>query len=138
MSSRLFRPLEVGRLPLFVLGGGRGRLAGDRDAGLVLHLTVIVQRRGQGHLVDQGGDVLHLRQLARPAAAVAGDELVLTILPQTEHHRLLHAARLDAGDEAAVAFVRLSADRRTGQVMDFGQRDGSGLGGRDLAGFVCH
>ena len=138
MGSRLFRPLEVGRLPLFALTGGRDRLAGDRDAGLILHLTVIVQRGGQGHLVDQGGDVLHLRQLTRPAAAVAGDELVLAVLPQTEHHRLLHAARLDAGDEAAVALVRLSADRRAGQVMDFGQRDGLGLGGRGLAGFVCH
>ena len=99
---------------------------------------MIVQRRRHGHLIHQGRDVLQLCQLARPAAAVAGDKLVLAVLPQTEYNRLLHAARLDAGDEAAVALVRLFADHRAGQVVDFGQRDGLGLGDRGLAGFVCH
>ena len=100
-----------------------------------MHPFVVVDGLLRGHVVHQGGDVLLLGQLTGPAAAVARHKLILAVLTEPKDHRLLDASRLDAGDEAAVGFVRLLADEHAGQVMDFCQGNGLRLG---FAVFICH
>ena len=93
----------------------------------------------QAHFVDQGGNLLLLHKLTGPLAPVAGHKLVLAVLPEPKNHRLLYAAGLDAGDKAAVAFVRLPDKGNAGQVVDLRQGDALGLGDRGVSAvFVCH
>ena len=93
----------------------------------------------QAHLVDQRGNLLLLHELTGPLAPIAGHKLVLAVLPEPKDHRILYAAGLDAGDEAAVALVRLPDKGNAGQIVDLRQRDALGLGVRGVSAvFVCH
>ena len=86
-----------------------------------------------------GGDVRLLRQLTGPAAAVAGQELILAVVPLAQNDRLLDAAALNAEYHTAQRFVLGLCDEHVGQVMDFGQRDHLELRlGRGFADFICH
>ena len=137
--GRVFRSLEVGLFLLFAIGSRLHQPAGDRNSRFPVCLPVILDGLLQTHFVHQGGNVLLFHKLASPLAPVAGDKLVLAVLPEPEDHRLLHPARLDAGDKAAVGLVRLPGNGDAGQIVDFCQGDVLRLGDRGVSAvFVCH
>ncbi len=126
-------------LGLVLVLAGSKEFTGDGGVGVLLHRLAVGDGLLHGHLVDVGGDVLLLRQLAGPAAAVAGQKLVLAIAPLTQDDSLLNAAALNAQYHAAQRLVLGLRVKHIRQVMDFGQRDHLGLHlGRGFAVFICH
>ena len=122
-----------------LIGDRLKELAGDGSVGVVLHRLAVGDGLLHGHLIDMGGDVRLLRQLTGPAAAVAGQELILAVVPLAQNDRLLDAAALNAEYHTAQRFVLGLCDEHVGQVMDFGQRDHLELRlGRGFADFICH
>ena len=73
------------------------------------------------HIVDERGDFRFLCKFACFAAAIAGDDLKLSVLALAQDNRLLHAFENDAACQRFETFLARRCEDAAWQVMDFGK-----------------